>query len=38
MERLSDSEYRDRLDKGLCFRCNEKFYLGTDVKFTRIGN
>ncbi|XP_038893564.1 uncharacterized protein LOC120082453 [Benincasa hispida] len=25
MKRLSDSEFRERLDKGLCFRCNEKY-------------
>lgn len=25
MKRLSDNEFGDRLDKGLCFRCNDKY-------------
>ena len=28
VKRLSDSEFRARLDKGLCFRCNEKYSPG----------
>lgn len=33
MKRLSDAEFRDRLDKGLCFRCNEKYAPGHQCKF-----
>ncbi|XP_038906781.1 uncharacterized protein LOC120092698 [Benincasa hispida] len=32
MKRLLDSEFRDQLDKGLCFRCNEKYALGCRCK------
>lgn len=28
IKRLSDAEFRARLDKGLCFRCNEKYSHG----------
>ena len=28
VRRLSDTEFRARLDKGLCFRCNEKYSPG----------
>lgn len=32
MRRLSDSEFRARLDKGLCFRCNNKYSHGYRCK------
>ena len=32
MKRLSDSEFQARLDKGLCFRCNEKYSPGHRCK------
>ena len=32
IKRLSDTEFRARLDKGLCFRCNEKYAQAIDVK------
>ncbi|TYK05651.1 Retrotransposable element Tf2 [Cucumis melo var. makuwa] len=32
VKRLSDSEFRARLDKGLCFRCNDKYSLGHRCK------
>ena len=28
IKRLSDAEFRSRLDKGLCFKCNEKYTPG----------
>ena len=28
VKRLSDAEFRSRLDKGLCFKCNEKYSSG----------
>ena len=27
VKRLSDAEFRSRLDKGLCFKCSEKYSL-----------
>ena len=32
VKRLSDTEFRARLDKGLCFRCNEKYSPGHRCK------
>ncbi|KAA0061436.1 retrotransposon protein [Cucumis melo var. makuwa] len=32
VKRLSDAEFRARLDKGLCFRCNEKYSHGHRCK------
>ena len=32
LRRLSDTEFRARLDKGLCFRCNEKYSPGHRCK------
>ena len=32
IKRLSDAEFRARLDKGLCFRCNEKYSHGHRCK------
>ncbi|KAL0539505.1 hypothetical protein IC582_023720 [Cucumis melo] len=32
VKRLSDSEFRARLDKGLCFRCNDKYSPGHRCK------
>ncbi|KAA0033719.1 Transposon Tf2-6 polyprotein [Cucumis melo var. makuwa] len=32
VKRLSDSEFRARLDKGLCFRCNNKYSSGHQCK------
>ncbi|KAL0540077.1 hypothetical protein IC582_024306 [Cucumis melo] len=32
VKRLSDAEFRSRLDKGLCFRCNEKYSHGHRCK------
>ena len=32
IKRLSDTEFRARLDKGLCFRCNEKYAPGHRCK------
>lgn len=32
VKRLSDVEFRARLDKGLCFRCNEKYSHGHRCK------
>ncbi|KAL4037971.1 hypothetical protein IC575_001574 [Cucumis melo] len=32
VKRLSDSEFRARLDKGLCFRCNDKYSSGHRCK------
>ncbi|TYK23012.1 Transposon Tf2-6 polyprotein [Cucumis melo var. makuwa] len=32
VKRLSDSEFRARLDKGLCFRCNDKYSSGHQCK------
>ena len=28
IKRLSDAELRSKLDKGLCFKCNERYTLG----------
>ena len=32
MKQLSDSEFRARLDKGLCFCCNEEYSHGHTCK------
>ena len=32
LKRLSDGEFRTRLDEGLCFKCNEKYSLGHHVR------
>lgn len=34
---MSDAEYQTWRDKGLCFRCDEKFFKGIDVKSRRLG-
>ncbi|TYK23219.1 ty3-gypsy retrotransposon protein [Cucumis melo var. makuwa] len=37
VKRLSDAEFRARLDKGLCFRCNEKYSHGHRCKIKEKG-
>lgn len=35
--RLSDEEFRMKMERGLCFRCNDRYYPGHHVKFGRLG-
>lgn len=32
MKRMTDAEYKEKRDKGLCFRCDEKFSIGHRCK------
>ena len=36
MQRLSDQEFQEKLSKGLCFRCDEKWNIGHKCKNSKL--